>query len=1001
MHAKLLRNTRLTGTLLFLAAALLGLIGLARAEQLAMPGAAPEAVAPQAGATLPAETCTWDGLVRTCELWATTGTVDLPGMTGVPIWGYADTAAAPAQLPGPALIVNQGETVQVILHNNLVGENTSLFIEGQDGLPDLAGVAPGDSKTYTVNTSNPGTFLYEAGPLANAQHQVALGLYGALVVRPAGAPLQAYADPGTAFDDEALLVLSEVDPALNNTLDPATFDMRNYSPKYWLINGKTYPGTDSILTEASRKVLLRYANAGQQPHTMTILGTDQNVLSLTGAELPHYRKVASEILSPGQSADAIATMPAAPPAGTERFVLYDASLLLHNNGAAGFGGMLTFLLITPQTPGTDTVGPTAGSLALSVNPTNGTTDVLLTASISDVASGGSVVTAAEYFIDAAGAAGTGLALTASDLAFDSSVESVQATITVADLALLTSGQHAIYVHGQDANGNWGVFNSIVLRLDKAGPATSSIVLTPAVSDGNVDVGIQATGSDTATGNTDVVAAEYTIDGGPASPMALNQVAPVVSLTATIPAATMQALSEGGHTLAIRSQDALGNWGADATATLAIDKSGPVASNVSAYPNPNNGTLGVNPITPSVRVDVTLDDPLVSGVNSSVNRAEGFIDTVGATGTGFPFTPSDGAYNSAHELAYAFIPLSTVNALSQGPHTIYVRGKDAAGNWGATATTILVVDKTRPVVSGLNVSPNPTGGVAIVTLTGSATDSASNIVRAEWFEGTDPGPGNASAMSATDGTFNSLSEALTASVNVSGWAAGNHTLYVRAKDAAGNWSLTANVVVTVQPPDLIFADSFESGNFGAWAAVTGPISVTGASAMVGAFGMQAALSGNTPGFVTDNAPANEPTYHARFYFNPHGTLTGNTQQDIFAGLNTAGTRIFRVQYRRTAAGGGTYQVRLAVLRAGGTTTSTWFTIANNTPHSIEIDWQSAASATVRLYVDGVLRRTLTGLNTSAYLVDSAQLGPSLGLVGAASGTEYFDHFESRRYTYIGP
>ena len=1001
MQTRLFRNT--IGALLLLAAALLGLIGLASAENLAVPAAAPVSPAAEAGATLPAETCTLDGLVRTCELWATTGTVDLPGLTGLPIWGYSDTAATPAQLPGPVLIANQGETVQVILHNNLVGESTSLFIEGQDGLPDLAGVAPGDSKTYTVNTSNPGTFLYEAGPLANAQHQVALGLYGALVVRPAGAPLQAYADPGTAFDDEALLVLSEVDPALNNTLAPATFDMRNYSPKYWLINGEAYPNTDPILTDAGRKVLLRYVNAGQQPHTMAILGTDQEVLATTGAELPYYRQVASEILGPGQSADAIATMPAAPPAGTERFVLYDASLLLHNNGAAGFGGMLTFLLITPQTPGTDTVGPTAGALTLSVNPTNGTTDVLLTAGVSDVASGGSVVTAAEYFIDAAGAASTGLALAAADLAFDSPVESVQATITVADLALLTSGQHSIYVHGQDAAGNWGVFNSTVLRLDKAGPATSSIVLTPAVSDGNVDVAIQATGSDTATGNSNVIAAEYTIDGGPASPLALNQVAPVVSLTGIVPATTMQALSEGGHTLAIRSQDALGNWGVEATATLAVDKSGPVSSNVSAYPNPNNGTLGVNPITPSVRVDATLDDPLVSGVNSSINRAEGFIDAVGAPGSGFPFTPSDGVYNSAHELAYAFIPLSTVRALSEGPHTIYVRGRDAAGNWGATATTILVVDKIRPAVSGLNVSPNPTGGVAIVTLTGSATDTASNIVAAEWFRGTDPGPGRATAMSAADGVWGSLSEALTASINVSGWAAGNHTLYVRAKDAAGNWSLTASVVVTVQPPDLIFADSFESGTFGAWSSATGAgISVSPAAAMASTtLGMQAGISGNTPGFVTDNAPANEPTYRARFYFNPNSTLTGNTQQDIFAGLNTAGTRIFRVQYRRTAAAGGTYQVRLSVLRAGGTTTSTWFTIANNTAHSIEIDWQSAASATARLYVDGVLRRTLSGLNTSAYLVDSAQLGPSLGLVGAASGTEYFDHFESRRYSYIGP
>ena len=42
-----------------------------------------------------------------------------------------------------------------------------------------------------------------------------MGLYGALVVRPATAG-QAYDDAATAFDDEAVLVLSEIDPALNN-----------------------------------------------------------------------------------------------------------------------------------------------------------------------------------------------------------------------------------------------------------------------------------------------------------------------------------------------------------------------------------------------------------------------------------------------------------------------------------------------------------------------------------------------------------------------------------------------------------------------------------------------------------------------------------------------------------------------------------------------------------------------------------------------------------------
>lgn len=45
--------------------------------------------------TLPAETCTYDGVtnIRTCELWAVAGTLALPG-TSIPIWGYADTDPA-------------------------------------------------------------------------------------------------------------------------------------------------------------------------------------------------------------------------------------------------------------------------------------------------------------------------------------------------------------------------------------------------------------------------------------------------------------------------------------------------------------------------------------------------------------------------------------------------------------------------------------------------------------------------------------------------------------------------------------------------------------------------------------------------------------------------------------------------------------------------------------------------------------------------------------------
>ena len=625
---------------------------------------------------------------------------------------------------------------------------------------------------------------------------------------------------------------------------------------------------------------------------------------------------------------------------------------------------------------------------------------------------------AEYFIDTTGADGAGLAMSG---AFGSPTVDVSATLTVAVLAALPSGMHLIFVHGQDSVGNWGAFNFVVLNLEKSGPITKGTVIAPNPSSGAVDVQLSATADDSMTGGSNIAAAEYFIDvmgaDGTGAPMAVNVPQPVASVTAVIPAATMAGLAEGVHVVHVHSQDAQGNWGMHAMADLLVDKTGPNSAAVTIRPNPNNGTQPYSANNPAIRVDATVSDPLAEGVNSNVAKAEGFLDVVGAPGTGFPLMARDGLFNnSTSENVYAYIPLTTVQALADGDHPVCIEGRDAAGNWGPVTCSTLTIDRAPPSVSGASASPNPTNGSVTVTLGATATDTGpavTNIAAGEWFEGADPGRGRGNPMAAADGAFNSPTEGITAQLNVVtlGWAAGNHTVSLRAMDAAGNWSSVVTVVINVVLPNAIFADSFESGNFAAWSSAvgvatgTGPgISVTTAAKMtaIGTYGMQAVLAPNTPAFVTDTTPVLDPSYHARFYFNPNGALTGNNQQQtIFAGFNAAGTNIFSVEYRRQNARGGTYQVRATVARAGGTSATTWFTIANNTPHYIEIAWQSGASVPFRFYVDGSFRQALNNLNTSAYLLDFVRLGPQAGLTAAASGTQYFDAFASTRSTHIGP
>ena len=313
------------------------------------------------------------------DLWADEGVVSMPdGSPPIPIWGFTvvDPAveACTPTFPGPVLDVTDGNTVDITLHN-MLDVNLALTFPGQDLVPDTVGAPPGGTATYSFLADDPGTYIYEAGTApqedgmgiascsdgldndsdtlvdgddpecsqANgASVQVAMGLHGALIVRPVTANW-AYDLDTTAFDVEASLVLSEIDPALND--DPAGFDMGDYDPKYWLINGKAYPDTDSILANPGERVLFRYVNAGLWNHTMQIVGLHQEVIAGDAHLLNFAYQVDSLTAASGQTYDLIGILPWGTPSGTQ-YPLYSAQQHV-NNANESPGGMLTFIIDTP------------------------------------------------------------------------------------------------------------------------------------------------------------------------------------------------------------------------------------------------------------------------------------------------------------------------------------------------------------------------------------------------------------------------------------------------------------------------------------------------------------------------------------------------------------------------------------------------------------------------------------------------------------------------------
>ena len=303
-------------------------------------------------AALPGSTCTLVASTRSCDLWAKAGTLTLPaGSTpaSVPIWGFADSGDADPTTPGPTIVARIGETLSVTLHNEL-GQDVSLAFPGQSGAPDTVGVGANDSKSYTVALDHPGTFLYEAGLTANGPRQVAMGLHGVLVVRPATAG-QVYG-AGTGFDDEAVEVISSVDPAFNAA--PESYDLTAYAPKFWLLNGHGFPETATVDTAAGHRLSLRYANAGLSAVSMGLLGITQTKVGQDGRADTFRHRVVAETIPPGGTLDAIVEVPASTAVGTQ-LALFEQSGRLDNGGKrtgaiVDFGGALTFVNVTASAP---------------------------------------------------------------------------------------------------------------------------------------------------------------------------------------------------------------------------------------------------------------------------------------------------------------------------------------------------------------------------------------------------------------------------------------------------------------------------------------------------------------------------------------------------------------------------------------------------------------------------------------------------------------------------
>ena len=211
----------------------------------------------------------------------------------------ADLRRDSIEIPGPRLVLERGKPVRITVVNNL-SEPSGVHWHGielesyPDGVPGWSGIlpkvmapiAPGDSFVAEFTPPRSGTFIYHAH--ANEMTQLAMGLYGALLV----------VEPGTTPDPDT-------DHLVIVGLDGPTFR----DSAAGLVNGHESPRP--LRVAAGRPNRLRLININADQRVLFELVRDTTVttwrpLAKDGADLPPARAVsrrATLLTGPGETAD--------------------------------------------------------------------------------------------------------------------------------------------------------------------------------------------------------------------------------------------------------------------------------------------------------------------------------------------------------------------------------------------------------------------------------------------------------------------------------------------------------------------------------------------------------------------------------------------------------------------------------------------------------------------------------------------------------------------------
>jgi len=251
-------------------------------------------------------------------------------------------------VPGPTIRVIEGDKVRVIVSNHLpmgtaVHWHGMVLPNKMDGVPGITQepIQPGSSMTYEFVAVATGTHWYHSHWDGD---QVGKGLYGSLEVVPHTGD--------RAVDRDYRLFVGDTNLG-------------------FVINGRTYPGTEPLKAKVGEKIRIRLTPTGELSHPFHLHGQPFQLVAQDGFDLPQPITMDTLLISTAQTFD-IVTVALAP--GRWMFHCHIFSHMHAPGPHAGhaMAGLVTTLDVAPAAapavPPLNGVNPAAGVPAPPVTP---------------------------------------------------------------------------------------------------------------------------------------------------------------------------------------------------------------------------------------------------------------------------------------------------------------------------------------------------------------------------------------------------------------------------------------------------------------------------------------------------------------------------------------------------------------------------------------------------------------------------------------------------------